>query len=88
MKSSDEEKYLRECLEGSLSESIEATVSKRIGRVTQTMFEIKVILDNFRAKVSGGIMTRLLLLECVVSQYLLFNSKRWFQLKKTVDKAE
>ena len=40
MKSSDEEKYLREYLKGSLSEGIEATVSKMIGRVTQTMFEI------------------------------------------------
>ena len=79
MKSSDEEKYLREYLKGSLSEGIEATVSKIIGRVTQTMFEIKVILEDFRAKVSGGIMTRLLLWECVVSQYLLFNSRTSFQ---------
>ena len=79
MKSSDEEKYFGEYLKGSLSESIEATVAKTIGSVTQTMFEIKVILEDFRAKVGGGIMTRLLLWECVVSQYLLFNSRTSFQ---------
>ena len=58
MKQVKVEKYLGEQISsGGLAESVTATVNKRTGRVLQSIFEIRTMIDDCRSHVTGGIMT-------------------------------
>ena len=82
MKISDSERYLGDQIGGSLSDSVTATISKRVGRATQTIYEVMAVLDDSRAKVIGGLSTGLLIWESAIIPFLLYNSNTWFQMKK------
>lgn len=54
MKQFSAEKYLGDQLTVSLSESVAATVNKRIGVATHAIFEIRTVVDDCRSEVVGG----------------------------------
>ena len=83
----EEEKYLGEIISsGGLAESVTATVTKRSGRVLQSIFEIRTIIDDCRSHVSGGIVTGLHIWEMAVIPYLMNNCDTWVNIPaKTVE---
>ena len=83
MKCSSFERFLGDQLGSSLSESISATISKRMGRATQSIYEIKAVIDDLRANTPGGILSGLMIWEMAVIPFLLFNSGTWFSMKKS-----
>ena len=54
MKQVKAEKYLGDQISSTLAESVAATVTKRSGRVLQSIFEIRTVLDDCRSHVTGG----------------------------------
>ena len=78
MKQVAQEKYLGDQISnGGLGASILATISKRRGKVLQTIFEIKAVIDDCRSHVIGGIVTGLEIWEMAVVPYLLNNADTW-----------
>ena len=82
MKCAKSERFLGDQMGETLGESISATLNKRIGRATQSIYEIRDIVDDFRAKITGGIMTGLHIWEMAVIPFLLNNSSTWFSMKR------
>ena len=82
MKESKFKRYLGEQVGQSLAESVSATVSKRIGRAKQCVFEIKTIVEDCRSKATGGLMTGIRICEGSVIPFLLYNSSTWMEMRK------
>ena len=87
MKQVREEKYLGEQISsGGLAESVAATVTKRTGRVLQSIFEIRTMIDDCRSHVTGGIITGLEIWESAVIPYLTSNCDTWVKVPaKTIE---
>ena len=52
----EQAKYLGDQLCGlGLADSVAATVGKRRGMVTRTIFEVRTVIDDFRCQVAGGL---------------------------------
>ena len=90
MKQVKVEKYLGEQISsGGLAESVTATVNKRTGRVLQSIFEIRTMIDDCRSHVTGGIMTGLEIWEVSVIPFLMNNSDTWINISATtLDKLD
>ena len=82
MKESQMERYLGDELGQSLAESITATISKRVGRATKAIYEIKSIIKDCRYEVTGGILTGIMIWEAAVIPSLLYNSGTWLSMAK------
>ena len=82
MKCSQYEKFLGDQMGNSLSDSVGATIAKRIGRVTQSIYEINAIVNDCRSNVPGGLMSGLAIWEVAIIPHLLDNSSTWFDIKK------
>ena len=82
MKCSESERFLGDQMGGTLKESIRATINKRIGRATQSIYEIKAIVEDCRANITGGILTGLMIWEMGVIPFILNNSSTWFSMAK------
>ena len=67
--------------EEGVSESAEATVKQRYGRIINTMLEISEFLKDFRINTVGGLKSGLVLYEMVIVPSLLYNCDTWFLLK-------
>ena len=79
--------YLGDELGPSVAESISLTIKKRIGLAKKAIFDIKLIIEDCRSQIVGGIKTGLLLWESCVLPYLLNNSSTWINMKKSdIDK--
>ena len=83
----NEEKYLGEIISaGGLADSVTATVAKRSGRVLQSIFEIRTIIDDCRSHVTRGIVTGLDIWEMAVIPHLTNNCETWVKVPaKTVE---
>ena len=66
----------------SLSSSITATISKRMGRATQCMYEIQAIVEDCRAQITSGLMTGIRIREAAVIPFVLYNFGTGFDIKK------
>ena len=74
---------------GRLSQSVAATVTMRYGRVLQSIFEIRTMLDDCRSHVAGGITTGLHIWEMAVIPYITNNSECWLKISpETISKLE
>ena len=80
MKCCESERFLGNQIGGSMSESIRLIINKRIGRAMQSIYEIRTIVDDCRAKLTGGITTGLKIWEMAVIPFLLNNSSTWFSI--------
>ena len=81
MKKVDEYVYLGEVIHsGGLSSSISATISKRIGIATKSIFEIKSIIEDPRNNKFGGLFTAIQIWNMAVIPALLYSSEVWLQL--------
>ena len=87
MKQVQEDKYFGEQISsGGLAESVTATVTKRTGRVLQSIFEIRTMIDDCRSHVTGGIITGLEIWESAVIPYLTSNCDTWVKVPaKTIE---
>ena len=83
-------KYLGDYLsELGLSESIKLTVSKRKGLAARAMYEVKSILSDCRAHVTGCLVCGLDMWEVAIIPALLYNAETWQDIhKNTVDELE
>ena len=62
---------------------------KRKGLVCRAIFEIKSILNDCRAHVTGGLVSSLNLWEVAVIPMLLYNAETWQDInRKTIDILE
>ena len=72
-----------------LSQSASATVKKRKGLATASIYEIRAIVEDCRSNIIGGLQTGIDLWEAAVIPMLLFNAETWVSISKsTVDVLE
>ena len=71
----EKDQYLSDFLhEGGLSESVEATVSHRYGRMFSAIIEVSSILEDYRIDTIGGLKAGLDIFEMALIPSLLNNS--------------
>ena len=58
-----------------LAESVAASVSKRIGTVTRTIYEIRAVIEDCCSNESGGIKAGMDIWEMAVIPMLTFNAE-------------
>ena len=90
MKQESNVKYLGDYLsEKGLSESVKITVKRRKGLVNKAIFEVKCILNDCRANLTGGIVSGFSLWEMAVLPMLLYNAETWQETsRKTIEELE
>ena len=83
-------KYLGDYLsERGLADSIHLTALKRKGVVTRACYEIRNILADCRAHITGGIVSGFDMWEIAVIPVLLYNAETWQDIsRKTLDELE
>ena len=86
----EQAKYLGDQLCGlGLAESVGATVSKRRGIVTRTIFEIRAIIDDCRSNTAGGIMAGMEIWEMAVIPMLTYNAECWQDISdRTIEELD
>ena len=86
MKNVVQEKLLGDVISSEgLCESVTATVNKRKGQVLSNIVEIRAVIDDFRSKCLGGIITALEIWELAILPFLLYNCETWTEISpKTV----
>ena len=86
----EQAKYLGDQLCGlGLADSVAATVGKRRGMVTRTIFEVRTVIDDFRCQVAGGLTAKLDIWEMAVLPMLLNNADCWMNItNKTVEELD
>ena len=82
MKIKPKEKYLGEIIHLGVSESVNATVSKRKGLAILSINDIISIIHDSRAEVTGKIETGVAIFEHAVLPYLLNSSDTWLEIPK------
>ena len=90
MKMVSSDKYLGDQISGLGSDaSVSGTIAKRKGKVIQTIFEIRAIIDDCRSHVIGAIQTGLEIWEMAVLPYLTNNSATWYGMSdNTLDELD
>ena len=78
----DHETYLGDEIGFDASTSVCLTIRKRTGLVKKSIYEIVSLVEDFRSKVNGGILTGLQLWNSCVLPYLLNNSSTWMNIKE------
>ena len=87
MKQVQTEKYLGDQISSrGLADSVHVTISKRRGKVLQSIFEIRAVLDDCRSHVTGGMITGLDIWEMAVLPFLLNNCESWLSIPATAIK--
>ena len=83
-------KYLGDYLsELGLAESVKVTVNNRKGLVNRAIFEIKSVLNDCRAHLTGGLVSGFDIWEIAVIPSLLYNAETWQDIaRKTVEELE
>ena len=82
--------YLGDQLSGlGLPHSVLATIMKRRGLVTRTVFEIRTVIDDYRSQVAGGLTAGLDIWEMAVLPMLMNNSECWMEVsKKSIEELD
>ena len=90
MKQESSIKYLGDYLcESGLAESVFFTVNKRKGLVNRAVFDIKILRNDCRANLTGGIVSGLSIWEMAIIPMLLYNAETWQGItRKTIDLLE
>ena len=90
MKEKISEKYLGDFIHsGGVSESVDATVKGRIGKMFAAHREIKAIVEDCRSNVLGGLKVGLDIWESAYIPSLLNNCSTWMEIKQeTIDKLD
>ena len=70
-------KYLGEFLSFSSEESVHQTVLNRVKVATQSIYEIRAVVEDFRAQHLGGINVAYDIWETAVIGMVLYNSETW-----------
>ena len=85
-----EAKYLGDWIsEGGLTDSVECTVRKRKGLAVSSIHEIRLVVEDCRSRICGGIKAGLDIWELAVLPMLLYNAECWFEISpKTLDDLE
>ena len=65
-----------------LSESVHETAKRRIGLISQSIFEIQSVVDDHRAEALGGLSLAFSLWEQASVTSLLQGSEMWVNIKK------
>ena len=86
----EQAKYLGDQLSGlGLPHSVLATIMKRRGLVTRTVFEIRTVIDDYRSQVAGGLTAGLDIWEMAVLPMLMNNSECWMEVsKKSIEELD
>ena len=83
------DKYLGDQISVNCAESAAATVKKRLGLVSHSVFQIKAVVEDARAEVVGGLTVGLAIWEITIIPMLLHNSETWTDMrKKTVKQLD
>merc|ERR1711954_393447 len=77
MKLVDSEKYLGETLSVDLTESVAATVKRRVGIVSHIAFETRHIIDDARTVAIGGLSVAFSIFEMALIPMILYNAEMW-----------
>ena len=78
-------KYLGDWLStNGVADSIKVTVNKRFGLAQRAISDIRVIIDDCRNSIVGGLATGLHIWEAAVLPGLLFNSECWINISNPV----
>ena len=78
MKEVNEEKYLGDYISAEgLGKSTIVTINKRYNKVITTLSEIRAVIEDCRAHITGGLVTGLEIWEMAVMPYLLNNCETW-----------
>ena len=81
MKEVSEEKYLGDYISTKgLADSIIVTIDKRMKKANTAIMEVRAVVEDCRAMVTGGISTGLEIWEMAVTPYLLNNCDTWNNL--------
>ena len=90
MKKEDKFKYLGDYLSSlGLAGSVEATVNKRKGLVTRSIFEIRTVVEDCRSQICGGLTAGLDMWELAVIPILTNNAECWLDISsKTIQELE
>ena len=82
-------KYLGQEVSGTLSESVQLTVKKRIGLAAHSVFEIRSVIDDVRANVLGGLLLAFMLWKSALLPMLLAGAECWVGVKtRTLSELE
>jgi hypothetical protein len=74
-------KYLGDWLScHGLSDSVDLTVKKRKGLVTQSIYEIRAVIEDCRSQICGGLAAGLDIWELALLPKLLYNSDCWMDI--------
>ena len=83
MKEVSDEKYLGDYISSEgLAKSTFVTIKKRYDKVKTALKEIRAVIEDCRANLTGGIITGLEIWEVAVIPFLLNNSETWTELEK------
>ena len=75
-------KYLGDFLHSELSEAVHQTVLKRVNVATMTIYEIRAVVEDRRAKCLGGINVGISIFTSSVIPMIFYNSETWSCMKK------
>ena len=75
-------KILGDFLFSELSESVHQTILKRIGVATISIYEIRAVVEDRRAKCIGGINVGLNIFNSSIIPMIFFNSETWTCIPK------
>jgi len=85
MKEEKYTKYLGDWLStNGLADSVKITVNKRLGLVQRAIADIRIIVDDCRNSIVGGLATGIQIWESAVLPGLLFNSECWMNVSNSV----
>ena len=87
MKELMEEKWLGDYLACGLRESVKVTIERRESKTRRASFEIVNIVKDYRAQLTGGFQTGLVLWESCVIPSLLYKCSTWVEVGKEEEKA-
>merc|ERR1711954_461463 len=81
----ESDRYLGDQLSKTLTESVHQTVKKRIGLTSQSVYEIRAVVDDARAEAVGRLTVGFTIWETSVISMLLHNSEVWTEVgRKTI----
>ena len=80
---SGSEKYLGDIIDSrGLAESAHATILKRKGQTIKSIIEVRAVLDDIRANITGGLITGIDIWELSIIPFLMYNCETWTEIGK------
>ena len=80
MKEVKELKYLGDYLSFDLGDSVQKTVTKRIGIAKHASIEARTVVEDSRSEKLGGINVAFQILEAAILPMLLYNAESWMEI--------